>query len=325
MSKLPMPGLPLMRRLGLLAMLLMVSLLPKVASAACSFANGTTWSPVYFSPPASIYVPANAAAGTVLWSSGQVAPASTPQVNCTGNNTKGGIKNYISSQPTSGATLFPTNVPGLSYRLAHGNGTTYMVANNADTIDSGLWNFSVGTELQLVVTGPIANGAVLAAGQLGAWMFQGADPIQVFITQNQTVLRGPACTPDTTTTNVQLPTVYSAQFTNKGSTAGDTAFNLKLTCQAGLKLMIQIDGTTPTGVATSAGVVSNAAGGSVNVGVQIMYNTSTTITLGTPFSAGTTPAGLMLVPFTARYYQTTATKPTAGSVNATATYTLTYQ
>ncbi|TBR36232.1 MULTISPECIES: fimbrial protein [Dyella] len=311
-----------LRAFGLMLLLMAASLLPRFAHASCSIDKGYSWSPVYYSPPASIYVPASAPVGTVLWASGQVSPANPPSVTCTNGTTRGGIKNYISSQPTSGATIFPTNVPGLGYRLAHGNGTTYMPANNADTITGGTYDFSVATELQLVVTGPIANGAVLAAGQLGAWMFQGADPIQIFITQNQTVLKGPACTAVTEPTNVQMPTVYTAMFGAKGSTAGATGFNLILNCQAGVQLSVQLDTTTPL-----AGVVGGitSTGTATGVGVQVTDPTGTSaVTFGTPVSKGITTTQT-IVPYGVRYYQTGTARPSGGSVKATATYTLTYQ
>lgn len=304
-----------------LLILLVMAALPRIASAACSIDRGSSWAPVNYSPPTSIYVPANAPIGTVLWNSGQVAPQSAPSVTCNGT-TSGGIKNYISTQPTSGATVFPTGIAGLGCRLAHGNDTSFMVANPADSIASGGYSFSVTTGLQLVVTGPIANGVVLAAGQLGSWSFTGADPIQVFITKNNVTFKGPACTAVVDPTVVTLPTVFTGSFSGRGTTAGATTFALQLSCQAGVQLSVQLD--TSNAVAGTTGVIA-ATGGATGVGVQVTDTSGNPIVFGTPYSKGITPSGPMSVPFSARYYQTTTALPGSGKVNATATYTLTYQ
>jgi type 1 fimbria pilin len=73
-------------------------------------------------------------------------------------------------------------------------------------------------------------------------------------------------------------------------------------------------------------VIANTAGGGYaqNVGVQVLDSRGNPIPFGTAISAGTVTAGTFNVPLDARYYQTGASV-TAGQVNATATYTITYQ
>jgi major type 1 subunit fimbrin (pilin) len=130
---------------------------------------------------------------------------------------------------------------------------------------------------------------------------------------------------------VTLPDVVKTAFTTSGSTAGLTPFSLNLTgCP-----------TTPSGVVVGATFTGNSnidgttgaiqnptTAGYSNVEVQ-MTNASGS----TPFNLNTTPnpvstsidgSGNATLSYAARYYQPTSTAITAGTVNTSVTFTLTY-
>lgn len=153
-----------------------------------------------------------------------------------------------------------------------------------------------------------------------------ASPTNIgILTLNPVTVSVTACSVAVDPTVVTLPAVLTSTFTGKGAIAGKTPFNVQLSCPAGANLYITLATSNPqTGV---TGVIAPVAGAghAGNVGVQILDGHSgNPVTFGTAISEGTTTNGTMNLPFSARYYQT-ATGATAGTVTATATYTLTYQ
>lgn len=309
------------------------------ARADCDYTNqpGT----VTFTPPSTITLPDTLTVGTILWTSSPVSPANYPTLNCTGS-TDSGVVNSIGGQAGSGDdTLFPTNVPGLSYRLLHPDATNPLHAYPNQSVSTGRIQFSVATALQLVVTGTIAPGSTYNGGQIAQWnvdMCNGfywfgncwgqrsTNPVEVF---NSSGIRfiAPACTIVIDPTVVTLPVVTASGFGAPGSVAGQTPFAVQLNCPsaaAGANLAITLATSSP--VAGATGVIANTAGSGYaqNVGVQVLDGNGNPVPFGTAISAGTATAGNFNVQLNARYYQTGATV-TAGQVKATATYTITYQ
>jgi len=295
--------------------------------AACWGNQG--WGTVAFTPPATITLPANLPPGTqtILWTSSPITPSPIVSMTCFGS-TNSGIVNSIGSQPTGDDALFPTNITNLFYRLLHPDASTLLRAYPNYPVNSG--QFSVASALQLVATGPIANGATLPAGQLAQWQvdtFGGPTTVEIFQTNSILTFTSPACTVAVDPTVVTLPTVYNSGFTGVGSTTGLTPFNVQLNCPsaaAGANVAITLATSNPA--PSTTGVIAPTAGGGYakNVGVQVLDRNGNPIAFGTAIPAGTATAGIFNIPLNARYYQT-GTPVAAGNVSATATYTITYQ
>lgn len=308
------------------------------ARADCSYTNqpGT----VTFAPPATITLPNTLSVGTILWTSSPVAATNPPTLTC-GGTTNSGVQNSIAGQPSAGDdTLFPTTVPGLAYRILYPGTSNPLHAYPNQPIPANS-DFGGAFALQLVATGSIAPGSVLAGGQLGQWNVDmcifvwgggqcfwllGPNPVETFSTSGITFVP-PACSIITDPTVVTLPTVYASAFTGTGFTTGQTPFSVQLNCPssaAGANLAITLATSSP--VAGATGVIANTAGGGYakNVGVQVLDAGGNPIPFGTAVSVGTVSAGNLNVQLNARYYQTGALV-TAGQVKATATYTITYQ
>ncbi|MGN6790088.1 MAG: fimbrial protein [Rhodanobacteraceae bacterium] len=326
--------------LARLALLLLGLVLLAVAGRARADCGAYFSQPgsINFAPPATITLPDSLQVGTVLWTSQPVGPTNPPTLICVGT-TNSGIQNSVGSQPSAGDdTLFPIGNTGLSYRLFYPDVSNPLHAYPNQAINTGSMDTAV--TLQLVATGPVAPGSTLPGGQLAQWIVQlcnfhnnacrgnqlTSSPVLAFSTSGITFVP-PACSIITDPTVVTLPTVYASAFTSTGSTTGLTPFNVQLNCPssaAGASLAITLATSSP--VAGATGVIANTAGGGYaqNVGVQVLDSNGNPIPFGTAISAGTVTAGNINVPLNARYYQTGASV-TAGQVNATATYTITYQ
>lgn len=295
--------------------------LPRLAQAECHFTNGTGMTRVQFSTPSQITVPADVAPGTVLWASPMTAQNANVDVSCN-QYTYGGITNYLGVQPGGGATTFATNIPGLSIRLARGSTSTYLMAKPNDYLTRGTTTFSQSTSLELIATGPIANGSSLYAGQLAHWDFGNLESVVVFQTANTTTFTRPACTVAVDPTVVNLRAVTSGELQGgTGTTAADTPFAIQLNCPSALKLNITLDANSPYSVNDGVLSITGGTGAASGVGVQITKD-GQAVKLRQAISVNTS-SGPFAIPFAARYYRTTgALKP--GLVKATATYTLTY-
>jgi type 1 fimbria pilin len=269
-------------------------------------------------------------------------------LDCSGS-TSSGISNTIGGQPSSGDnTLFPTNIPWLSYRILHPDTSSPLRAYPSQTVagdNGGGTEFSVASALQLVVTGPVTYSGQLS-GQLGVWQmnyyrqvctahignycyrYQWQASMQPLATFTTSTVRFvvPACTVAVDPTVVTLPTVMASNFSGPNSTAGQTGFDVKLTCSASTNLSITLATSSPATGVSGTGVIAPTSGSGMaqGIGVQIRDGNGNPISFNTAIPAGTTSSGPYAIPFQARYYQTAAVI-SGGNVSATATYTLTYQ
>lgn len=136
-----------------------------------------------------------------------------------------------------------------------------------------------------------------------------------------------AVTADTANQVVTLDQVRLSTFTGKDSVANQkTPFNIKLAdCDTNVatQASVTFEGNAASG---EAGVLDNTAGaGSASgVGIQIYDKDGSALDLGSTSQAVTLIDGDNTLNFSADYYQT-ADVATAGSVDTTATFNVTYQ
>lgn len=317
------------RRAAALVLIALTCLLPlHRAYAACSYTgNGAN---VTFSVPTSITVPFDAQVGDVLYQTPQVAPSPSLSVSCTGSSTYG-ISNLVGANPGVGVAIYPTGVSGVGYRLAHGSSSPsdYMYPWPCCELASGTYNFTVTTALQLVKTGPIADGARLNGATLARWMYDRTGnrtvSLQNYILGNAVTFVSPACQVNTTSVAVALPRISDRALPSVGSTAGTTPFRINLTCRSGATLEITFATNSP--VTGRDGVIanSNGSGRATGVGVQLTRSDagSTPVRFGTPITAGATVNGAVDLTYLARYYRTGNVTP--GTISTQATFTLTYE
>lgn len=280
--------------------------------------------------PSTITLDPNKNVGDVLATSPVTVPSpSDSQVSCYFYNSPIGVINVVGSQPGGASTIFPTGVPGVGYRILHPDSSYALTPwGGGRTIGPGTYTMSVASALQLIKTGPISSGSTLPAGILGYWLYGGYfDNVRIedFTLANPVTFVAPSCIVTTPSISVTLPTVSTSALSISGQTAGTTAFAIVLNCAsnaAGRQLAIQFD--TNQAYTGANGVIVPSSGTANGVGVQLLdRNFSPSIVFGTPNTVGTTPNGLYNLTYYARYYATSGSVK-AGSLSATATFTISY-
>lgn len=309
-----------MMRANLLWILLLLVLVPAAAQAKCKFTSGGNTS-VTFSLPSAITIPANMADGTVIASTPQIAPANPPDVSCGGHqgewvdygvvNARGG---YLADNIT-----YQTGIPGLGYRLTHPTDYLTPYPLNSEQLSSTTFNVTSG--LELVKTGPIASGSVLAAGKLGDWQWDSLAP-ETFRLANSITFTTPACTIVTNPIYVTLPTVTTSAFSGVGATSGKTPFQIQLNCPPGTAVtsitMHTANPDSHPGVAAPSG-----AGYAAGIGVRILDSNSNPMVFENQ-TVVTPPNATTSIPYYAQYFQTAPTV-SGGQVKATVTFDIFYQ
>jgi type 1 fimbria pilin len=314
---------------GLICILLLLAMVPANAKADCSFdrISGNSYytsSPVNFTLPSTLTIPFNLSTNAVIGTPVSAAPSNPPNVTCT-SGTNYGVQNRVGGAPTGGSNyIYPTSVPGLGYQLIHANATSsFMGPYPTYTAAAGSSTYSVGSTLQLVQTGPIANGSVLPAGTLANWQWGSIAP-EYFVLTNSVTFVASACNVSPTSLTVTLPTVSAGAFSGKDSTTGATSFTIAGNCPSGSTATLAITFTASSGIPAGYNNVLKSSGSATGLGVELRDGNGSTVVFGNATSAGAAPSGALSLPYTARYHAISNTV-TAGSVAATATFTLSYQ
>ncbi|SFU82089.1 fimbrial protein [Xenorhabdus koppenhoeferi] len=120
--------------------------------------------------------------------------------------------------------------------------------------------------------------------------------------------------------DVSMGAVLKNHFKNIGDTAGERSFEINVQCKGSPNANITWEpGKTGTNGVINADTTSSATG----VGIQILDDKSNPVKFGEQQDLGTINSSKTLS-YKAKYYQTSNTV-TAGSVNATATFTVDYK
>lgn len=283
-----------------------------------------------------VTVPNNASVGSAL---GPIQ-SNTVSVSCPIVGVPGLIGWYFQySSPLTLSTVsntWETGYPGIGIRVKSVN---YNDAILSDIAAGQFGNFAppniIGTlflqkrfrfTYQLIKTGAITNSGPLAISnvmQLTSFniLFNQRSVPQVTVVVGNTKIVAQTCTVTTPSVDVPLPTINAAELPTVGSTAGNKNFNIGLNCSGtGFQVKITlIDNGSPGN--TSTNLTLNPASTAAGVKIRIL-NGSTPLTFGTAWSAGAA-ASSMQIPLIGQYIRTGAVA--AGTVNAQATFTLSYQ
>lgn len=314
---------------GLLLITLLLALHSASAHADCSF-DYTWWggqytsSPVSFTLPGTVTIPFDLSTNAVISTPVSAAPSNPPQVTCS-NGTNYGVQNLFVGAPTGGSNyIYPTSVSGLGYQLIHANDTSSFMGPYPNySATAGDSTYSVGTTLQLVQTGPIANGSVLHAGTFAHWQWGSIVP-EYFVLTNSITFVASACNVSNTSLNVTLPTVSTSAFSGKNSTAGATPFTIDAICPGGSTATLAITFAASSGMPNGYNNVLKSTGSATGLGVEMRDGNTNTVVFGNRSTVGVAPSGALSIPYTAQYHAI-SNRITAGSVAAAATFTLTYQ
>lgn len=332
------------------ALLLGLVTMPRSAQATCGYASGTA-ATVTFNAGTITLTPSTQL-GSVLWTSDTATPPNPPVLACDGS-TAGGIFNIIAaSTPVNGDnTLFPTGIPGISYRLLHPDASTLLALY--PNYPTGSATYSVASNLQLVYTGPyLPPDNSNLTGQLAQWKIDICDkptiydlgfgyyyagckrngsvaprPVETFNINAIIKIQVPTCDIDAGSKDkiVTLPTITGTQLGGKDTTAGKTPFSLKLVnCPNSQNIFLTLSTSSPQAGATGVIAPTSGSGFAAGVGVQVLQSDgSSAFPFDTPTQVGTASASTYNINLFAQYYQT-GNSAGAGNVKAIATYTLNY-
>ncbi|MCS2171959.1 fimbrial protein [Scandinavium sp. TWS1a] len=210
-----------------------------------------------------------------------------------------------------------------------GTGTFTLLSNTGQSEGNAI---NVDVKIKFISTGTLTPGVytIPPLYLVGAYMLDsiGTKMGQGFAQSSSFTLNITASTCNVTTAslNVRLADVSPEDLPVTGSTAKEQLFNVGLNCQSGVYIYAQLNGVQDNN-STADGVLQidnyGTASASQGVGIQIL-NGTTPMPLGTHMPVRFSNGGTENLPFTARYFRTTANMA-AGSANATATLTMTYQ
>lgn len=238
----------------------------------------------------------------------------------------------FTSLSTLGSNIYDTNVAGVGIRVTFTDGAnvdssfpfynTYPLASSII-----VKNLTV----ELIKTAPIITTGTLQTGMLAQQVFY-YDPTKKFtgwslnLTGNNTIQQV-ACSVTNTVINVPMGEVKNIDFRGSGSSAGEKTFSIPLNCDAGTRVNVTLEAGSSGSFDASQGILNLDSSSSVTatgIGLQMLLN-SAPVVLGQMLNTGTTTSeGSFSIPLTARYIQT-GSEITAGTANATATFTMTYR
>ena len=340
------------RLCGVLLLLGLVGL-PRVGLAECQYYNRNHQAGVvtFNAGTITVTISQNPSTTTPIYTSNTNAvPPGTPlYLTCYGS-TPSGIVNQVAGPPSgSDDTLFPTGIPGISYRILHPDTTNFLSSYPNYAINGyGNISFSVASNLALYYVGPyLPSNDSTINGELAVWNVDvcssqnfyncyfgtassSPQPVEIFKLNATIHILVPTCNIATGSVNttVTLPGVNQTAFTGPGSTAGRTPFSLQLTnCANNLGVLITLNSNNAQPGATGVIAPTSGSGYASGIGVQILESDGTTpVTFGTAINTGTTSGSNSnyAINLYARYYQTGQTV-TGGSVKGIATYTVEYQ
>jgi len=306
------------------------------AQAACVRPAGATEKIIQMDM-GTVVIPNSAAVGAVFATKSftiPIAGSSETSWICAGGG-------YVTGSILQGSAVpgmpnvYTTAVTGVGIRLSRqitGIGQTYyphvININNGNAVFLSPSYFTV----ELIKTAAKTGNGPLAAGTYTTYVGNGDNKsaITSILSGNGITIITPSCTVDAGSQNVvvNFGSVSRGSFKGVGSTAGDRPFNIKLNCQRGENaqntILLNMQATADPSKSAGVTQLTQGAGVATGVGIQILDKNSQPVVFGTAARVGPSADTTYVVPFTARYYQTTG-NITTGLANGAATFTIEYQ
>lgn len=227
-----------------------------------------------------------------------------------------------------------TPIPGLGMRISIVRGTSSALINTKWAIVLGYTLIGVKDsywKVELIKTGAVGSGVIPAASDIATLSLKRTAPAGEW--RMSTLQLGtaastvtPTCTVTKTAVSVALDTISASKFIAAGTTIGDKAFSVDLTCDKNAKVSVSLGGTQSTETTDSSVLALTGTGQSgiaSGVGVQLLY-ADTALKLNNNLLVKTSDGGKETLAFGARYYQTKK-EVTVGKANTTAILNITYQ
>ncbi|MGX5011158.1 fimbrial protein [Enterobacter asburiae] len=319
-------------------MLAVLTVAPGTSMAACTWFNGAHQGTVNFNL-GTLIIQRDAPVGSVLATSkitrADVAAAvgvgtsSTPMLECSGDTEIVGNSSY-STGTYGGSNILDTGIQGLGIKVAFTN-MSVLISNiafppqyNMNLLGKLAPDLIGDVTISLIKTASVTGSGIIPAGSVMHFSTGSLGNVVNYALASSAVSTA-ACSVTQSLIPVFMGQVLKTRFNGVGSYSDEVGFKVPLNCDAGSKVNITLDGMKDGSGAPGVIALTPPASGvsASGVGLQVLY-AGVPVNLGSAISAGTaSSAGSMEIPFTARYYQTTGSV-TAGTANATATFTMTY-
>jgi type 1 fimbria pilin len=236
---------------------------------------------------------------------------------------------------TGSDNTWPSPVAGIGIRMrvdGNNNWWPWTLPANQKTLTNGPITFVI----EFVKTGPITAGGSITGELAGSWI----DTVQyaTYVINGSAEIKPmvPTCKVRQTTLSVPLGEIMAYRvMPNVGDTSEAKPFKIVLDCSGGEVGSVTRTFMTLTDVNDNANIGDtlklSPEATAKGVGVQIL-NGSKAVSFGpdssetgntNQFSTGTTPNGVLEIPLSARYVRTGMM--TSGTVNARASFTMSYQ
>ncbi|PWI81531.1 hypothetical protein DEO48_03100 [Enterobacter sp. CGMCC 5087] len=252
--------------------------------AAATYCTGTEdYTPVKVTIPSPITITPEMEIGEVIGTTTSTFPRGSTTTGCTIAGTSGTVP--INGTGIPNGNIYPTTIPGISYRAKMTAGWDITGINNAywPTVGSysggpftyGVYNGGTFT-IELIKTGTIPGNVTWIPGVLGT--------IQVittgktfnlieFYSNDPTPIKplNPACRVTNAVIPVALEPVRSSLLKTTGSTAGEKSISIPLTCSMPVRISLGFEGDfadSENSVLINTGSDTNKN----NVGVQVLDN-----------------------------------------------------
>lgn len=314
------------------SMIFLIMLFARPALAHCILESETSY--VSITLPDNLSIPVNArySPGDILWDSQWVPGTSRPRSHCYSVSDVSWPLTPL--QATSFPNVYQTAVPGIGIR-AYVNEVERPLTHPARIVRSGA-GISYGPQsgagrVQLIYTGPVTSGQFQLPVILGAEYYGEVMTTQLSLNNNNASVTAGTCEVTTPNINVSMPAASTENFPAAGSSYGRTPFSIGINCNSAVGLNVTLTDSSSPG--NDSDILSLTPGSSARgIGYRIAHSSSI-VRYGPDSSLAGNPnqihvgtasaAGHISIPFTIEYVSTDTVR--AGSANAMATFTMSYQ
>lgn len=317
-----------------------------LTAATPALAQTVNYSPatLSFSPAGPYSVPRDAAVGSQIARAQTTATASG--ISCALIQTA----SVNGTEISAGSGVYQTSVSGIGVSFYVVNGASQALVTSigytSGTISAPGNGTLPGVLANLVVTGPVISGYSLSSlpsvtvtfTPTGSCSWSTGITNTLPTSASNSAVVPITCIVTTPSVSVNLPTISLSALSAIGKTGGDTRFPIGLSCAAGANVYITLsDVTTPTNTTSLLTLASSSTAQGIKLRI---LNSAGPVDFGPDSAAaGTThqwflgaSASINGVPLTVQYYRddtnpagTGSAVLSAGSVQAQATFTMSYQ
>ncbi|AOM39514.1 fimbrial protein [Xenorhabdus hominickii] len=215
--------------------------------------------------------------------------------------------------------FYETSLPGVRFKWElKPNGVVSQVMNVGSSRGIGIGNRTLSSKFYIEINSDVQSGTV---NEIMITMADTKNKNAVFTYKIPSFnVTARSCEITTPIVNVPMGAVLKSHFKNIGDTAGGRSFEINVQCKGSPNANITWEpGKTNTNGVINADSTSSATG----IGIQMLDDKDNPVKFGEQQALGVINS-LKTLSYKARYYQTSH-MVTAGSVNATATFTVDYK